>query len=155
MSAAEEHELADAKDKRRLTDPEDNPDEDEYLHANQYLGLKTHWGLSRKWEQLLFYNLAIISWLCLIAAAVIGSYKRTRSKPFIGTMTAALVLHWAAWAQTAFAMVQRASWTRDETIVERVQYLFYAIRLQRLMIVSLPAHQRVNLTDHCNSLQHS
>lgn len=148
MAPSEEHELREYNGKaQEPLDVDDQLDDEPRKHAEDYLSIKTHWGLSRILEMILFYNLAILGWLCLIAAAAIASYKHTYSHGFIATFTAAMVFHWAAWCQTAFAMVQRASWTREETLVERTQFLFLAIRLQRLMIVSIPAdHIRPMLT---------
>ena len=100
------------------------------------LGLKLHWGLHRKNETIVFYSLAIPCWGLEIAAAALGPYFRASHPAFIGCISAFFVLHWAAWTQTAFAMVQRASWRRDEEAVEeRVQFLWFAVRLQRLMLV--------------------
>lgn len=138
MVEPEEHELAGYQRKSRSPSYEGfkRLEEPPSKHAEHYLAVKQHWGLPRLGELIIFYNLAVLGWLCLIAAAVIGSYKHTRSPPFIATITAAWVFHWAAWCQTVFSMLQRASWRREETLVERVQFLFFAIRLQRLMIVS-------------------
>jgi hypothetical protein len=78
----------------------------------------------------------IPSWGLEIAAAVVGAYMRSDSPAFIGCITAFFALHWAAWLQTTFAMMQRSSWRRDEEAVEeRVQFLWFAVRLQRMMLV--------------------
>lgn len=99
------------------------------------LGLKLHWGLHRKNETILFYSIAIPCWGLEIAAAAMGPYLRSSHPAFIACITAFFALHWAAWCQTAFAMVQRASWRRDEeSVEERVQFLWFAVRLQRLML---------------------
>lgn len=136
MASNEEHELAEYSKRKNSLPKDDDLDETEEVQpASYYLALKIHWGLPRIVELTVFYNLAVLGWICLIAAAAVGSYRHTRSHAFIATMTAAMALHWAAWIQTAFAMVQRASWRREETLPERVQFLFFAIRLQRLMIV--------------------
>lgn len=136
MAAPEEHEMAEYEDIKPLDPPKADEDiDDESKHAEHFLRIKSHWGLPRLAETVVFYTLAILGWMCLIAAAALGSYRRTSSHSFISTASAGLFLHWAAWAQTAFAMFQRASWRREETLVERVQFLFFAIRLQRLMIV--------------------
>lgn len=111
---------------------------DREQNASTYLKQKLHWGLPRPLEVALFYTLAILAWMSQIAAAVLGSYRHTRSLPFAVTVSVFCVLHWAAWCQTAFAMMQRASWRREETIGERVQFLFFAVRLQRLMLVCAP-----------------
>lgn len=100
------------------------------------LSLKLHWGMHRKKETLLFYAITIPCWILEIIAAALGPYYRSSHPAFIGCVTAFFVLHWAAWFQTAFAMVQRASWRRDEEVLEeRVQFLWFAVRLQRLMLV--------------------
>jgi hypothetical protein len=100
------------------------------------LSLKLHWGLHRKNETLLFYGMIIPCWALEIAAAAMGPYLRSGSTAFIVCITLFFVLHWAAWFQTAFAMMQRSSWRRDEEAVEeRVQFLWFAVRLQRMMLV--------------------
>ena len=104
-------------------------------HAN--ISHTPHFGLSVRHETLLFYCLAIPSWGLEIAAGVFGAEFHTWGKPFIATITAFLVLHWAAWLQTAVGMMQRASWVRDEgDLVDRRQFLYLAVRLNRLMLVS-------------------
>lgn len=109
--------------------------EDQHAHHAD-VAPKLHWGLGVRNETLLFYAFAVPSLGLEIAAAVCGSYYHTWGGPFIGTMTAFLVLHWAAWLQTAIGMMQRASWLRDESdLVERRQFLYLAVRLNRLMIV--------------------
>ena len=129
----EEHELSNHFTKRLSRDYEDDFDPDKVL------SMKLHWGLHTFPENVLFYCFAIPSWCLEIAAAVLGAYRGASDPAFIGCVTAFLVLHWAAWLQTAFGMVQRASWRREhETVPERTQFLYLAIRLQRLMIVSLP-----------------
>lgn len=114
-----------------------NPSMEEIRPDPQHLlGLKLHWGLHRKNETLLFYGMILPCWCLEIAAAAIGPYLRSGSGAFIGCITAFFVLHWAAWFQTAFAMMQRSSWRRDEEAVEeRVQFLWFAVRLQRMMLV--------------------
>lgn len=101
-----------------------------------------HWGLSRQSEAIMFYCVAIPSWGLEIAAAVVGSYSHTFSHSFIACMTAFLVLHWWAWLQTAVGMMQRASWVRDESdLTDRRQFLYLAVRLNRLMMVCISAHR--------------
>lgn len=114
-----------------------NPSMDEIRPDPQHLlSLKLHWGLHRKNETLLFYGMIIPCWALEIAAAAMGPYLRSGSAAFIACITAFFVLHWAAWFQTAFAMMQRSSWRRDEEAVEeRVQFLWFAVRLQRMMLV--------------------
>jgi hypothetical protein len=114
-----------------------NPSMDEIRPDPQHLlGLKLHWGLHRKNETLLFYGMIIPCWAVEIAAAAMGPYLRSGSPAFIACITVFFVLHWAAWFQTAFAMMQRSSWRRDEEAVEeRVQFLWFAVRLQRMMLV--------------------
>ncbi|QIW98920.1 hypothetical protein AMS68_004438 [Peltaster fructicola] len=138
MAIQEEHELDEYQDgDQQFPPPQEREDDDSKdQHASYYLNIKAHWGLPRLVETIIFYNFAILGWGCLIAAAAIAPYLRTNSVPFIVTITLGFVFHWSAWFQTAFAMFQRASWRREETLVERVQFLFFAIRLQRLMIVS-------------------
>jgi hypothetical protein len=100
---------------------------------------KIHWGLDVPRETILFYSFTLPSWCFEIAAAVCGVYYHTWGHPFIACMTCFLVLHWAAWFQTAIGMMQRASWFRDESeLVERRQYLYLAVRLNRLMLVWPP-----------------
>jgi hypothetical protein len=124
-------------DEHELYVRDKNPSMDEVRPDPQYLlGLKLHWGLHRKNETLIFYGLVIPSWGLEIAAAVVGAYMRSDSPAFIGCITAFFALHWAAWLQTTFAMMQRSSWRRDEEAVEeRVQFLWFAVRLQRMMLV--------------------
>lgn len=125
---SQDHELY-ARDK--------NPSMDEIRPDPQHLlSLKLHWGLHRKNETLLFYGMIIPCWALEIAAAAMGPYLRSGSTAFIVCITLFFVLHWAAWFQTAFAMMQRSSWRRDEEAVEeRVQFLWFAVRLQRMMLV--------------------
>jgi len=105
---------------------------------------KIHWGLGVRRETQLFYALALPSLILEIAASVCGAYYHTWGHPFIGCMSAFLFLHWAAWLQTAIGMIQRASWVRDESdLVERKQYLYLAVRLNRLMIVRFPVEYPV------------
>ncbi|GAB7334814.1 hypothetical protein MBLNU13_g06729t1 [Cladosporium sp. NU13] len=113
-----------------------NPSMDEIRPDPQHLlSLKLHWGLHRKNETLLFYGMIIPCWALEIAAAAMGPYLRSGSVAFIVCITLFFVLHWAAWFQTAFAMMQRSSWRRDEEAVEeRVQFLWFAVRLQRMML---------------------
>lgn len=113
-----------------------NPSMDEIRPDPQHLlSLKLHWGLHRKNETLLFYGMIIPCWALEIAAAAMGPYLRSGSTAFIVCITLFFVLHWAAWFQTAFAMMQRSSWRRDEEAVEeRVQFLWFAVRLQRMML---------------------
>lgn len=104
--------------------------------AHSKISTKPHWGLKPQPEAVIFYCLAVPSWFLQIAAAVLGSHYHTSSASFIGTVSAFLVLHWAAWFQTAIAMVQRASWIRDEVDLEnRRRYLYLAVRLNRLQLV--------------------
>lgn len=96
-----------------------------------------HWGLGRRTECVLFYCFVIPSWCFEIASCVTGGLLKTRSHAFIATCTVWLVLWAAAWLQTATAMIQRASWLRDEAnLKDRKQYLYLSVRLQRLMLVS-------------------
>lgn len=105
--------------------------------AHAYFEPIRHWGLGRKQEAVLFYCFTIPSWICCIISAALGSYDSTFSHGFIATATVWLVLWATAWLQTAVLMVQRASWVRDEAnLKDRKQYLYLAVRLQRLMIVS-------------------
>lgn len=95
-----------------------------------------HWGLGRRAECALFYAFVIPSWCFEIAACITGGLLETASSAFIATCTIWLVLWAAAWLQTATAMIQRASWVRDEAnLKDRKQYLYLAVRLQRLMLV--------------------
>ncbi|WPG98989.1 Hypothetical protein R9X50_00179100 [Acrodontium crateriforme] len=94
-----------------------------------------HWGLEHGNEDFLFYCMAVPSWILMIVAAALAPYYRTSSPEFIGTMSAFLALHWAAWLQTAVGMLQRASWVRDESDLEdRRTFLRLAVRLNRLMM---------------------
>lgn len=99
---------------------------------------KEHWGLPQTAETILFYCCVIPSWGLEIAAAVVGSYGHSWHAPFIATMSLFLVLHWIAWLMTAVGMMQRASWVRDESdLNDRRAFLHLAVRLNRLMMVSL------------------
>lgn len=94
-----------------------------------------HWGMGRRAEIIMFYTVAILSWCFEIASCPIGAYHKTTSKAFAATAVVWLVLWFWAWIQTASLMVQRASWVRDEAnLKDRKQYLFLAVRLQRLML---------------------
>lgn len=100
---------------------------------------KQHFGLSLQNDEILFWCIAIPSWVLQIAAAITGSLLRTSSHAFIATMTPHFILHWAAWLQTAIGMTRRASWVRDEgDLVERTEFLVLAVRLNRLMMVRPP-----------------
>ncbi|KAK4545143.1 hypothetical protein LTR36_003694 [Oleoguttula mirabilis] len=100
---------------------------DEVPHAD-------HFGLSIRNETILFYVFTVPAWCLEIAAAVCGAYYHTWKAPFIATMSAFMILHAAAWLQTAVGMIQRASWVRDEgDLVDRRQFLYLAVRLNRLM----------------------
>ena len=97
-----------------------------------------HWGLSPRPERALFYFFAFSSWVLEIAASVTGSYYSTHAKSFIPCATVFLFMSWAAWWQTVVGMMQRASWVRDESnLPDRRRYLYFAVRLQRLMLVCL------------------
>lgn len=99
---------------------------------------KHHFGLSPKGESILFYCFAVLSLLLEIVACVTGSYFDTSSSEFIGTVTPFLFFSWAAWWQTAIGMMQRASWVRDESNLEdRRRFLYFAVRLNRLQLVSV------------------
>ena len=125
---SEEHELWTRDKNQSMEDIRPDP--------QHLLGLKLHWGLHRKNETIVFYSIAIPCWGLEIAAAALGPYFRASHPAFIGCISAFFILHWAAWLQTAFAMVQRASWRRgEEAVEERVQFLWFAVRLQRLMLV--------------------
>lgn len=111
-------------------------EEEHALHAN-YQAPK-HWGLGRRTEAVLFYTFAIPSWCFEIASAILGAFRGTASHPFVATCTIWLVLWLTAWLQTAVLMIQRASWVRDEAnLKDRKQYLYLAVRLQRLQMVGL------------------
>jgi hypothetical protein len=95
-----------------------------------------HWGLPPYTEAALFYTWAGLSWCLEIAAAVLGSYFDTGNHGFIATATLCMFFSWAAWWQTVVGMMQRASWVRDESnLADRRRYLYFAVRLQRLMLV--------------------
>src|ERR1700761_9555169 len=95
-----------------------------------------HWGLSQQPEMILFYTFAAISWGAEIAASVTGSYFSTGNWRFVPCATIFLFFSWAAWWQTAVGMMQRSSWVRDEgNLPDRRRYLYFAVRLQRLMLV--------------------
>ena len=97
---------------------------------------KQHWGLPPFTEQALFYIFAIPSWCFEIVASVFGSLYSTSYVHFIWSVTVFMFLSWAAWWQTASGMMQRASWTRDESnLPDRRRYLYLAVRLNRLMLV--------------------
>ena len=95
-----------------------------------------HWGLSPKGEKILFYCIAIPSWCVEIVACIFGSYYQSSDVRFIATVAPFFALSWAAWWQTAIGMAQRASWVRDESnLPDRRRYLYFAVRLNRLMLV--------------------
>ncbi|KAK3109895.1 hypothetical protein LTR53_016377 [Teratosphaeriaceae sp. CCFEE 6253] len=122
---------------RRLSDEGPHaPGETEEQHAaHSQIPTKRTWGLNESQESALFYFWMATSLCCLIAAAGLGAYYHAWGKPFIGTMSAFMVLHWAGWLQTASGMAQRASWVRDEgDLATRRQYLYLAVRLNRLML---------------------
>ena len=97
-----------------------------------------HWGLSVGQEERLFYIFAVPSWAFEITAGILGSYFSSKHPAFIALVTIFLVTHWAAWLQTVVGMLQRASWVRDESnLPDRRRYLYLAVRLNRLMFVSL------------------
>ncbi|KAK4613990.1 hypothetical protein CLAFUW4_09378 [Fulvia fulva] len=103
--------------------------------AHAHYDAQKHWGLGRRSETILFYCFAVPSLCFNIAAAITGSLLRTRSHAFIACAVVWLTLWAAAWLQTATAMIQRASWVRDEAnLKDRKQYLFLSVRLQRLML---------------------
>lgn len=109
--------------------------EDQHAHHDE-VPHKDHFGLDVRNETILFYCFAVPSWGLEIAAAVCGTYYHSWGTPFIATMSTFLALHWAAWLQTSVGMMQRASWVRDEAdLVDRRQYLYFAVRLNRLMMV--------------------
>lgn len=120
------------------------PGETAEQHAQHaYVSPQKHWGLGRRAECALFYAFTIPSWGFEIASCAIGSYLNTDSHAFIATCTIWLVLWAAAWLQTATAMIQRASWVRDEAnLKDRKQYLYLSVRLQRLMLVRPLSLQR-------------
>jgi len=96
--------------------------------------VKSQGALSTSHEYILFYILTGLAWCLEICAGVLGGLDHTDSYPFIGTVTPFLVLHWAAVLQTVWGMVRAPRWRG--TVQERVEYLFLARRLQRLMAVS-------------------
>ncbi|GAB7366840.1 hypothetical protein MBLNU230_g1010t1 [Neophaeotheca triangularis] len=96
--------------------------------------LKSRGKLTTKQEYIVFWLLTIPCWALEIAAAVLGGFDHTTSPPFIGTVTAFLVLHWAAFLQTVWMMVRAPRWRG--TLDERTEYLFLARRLQRLMVMT-------------------
>ena len=135
MSSAESHELA-AHLKRTKKEYPYIPEDEIRPDVDHLLQLKVHWGLKWRDENILFYAFMVPALVLEIVAAGFGAYWKTSSDVFIGCVTAFQVLHWAAWGQTAFCMAQRSSWRREEeTLEDRVQYLWYAVRLQRLMLV--------------------
>ena len=94
------------------------------------------WGLSRRNECILFYCLVIPSWMAEITAAAVASVYDTHHPSFIVTATIWLFFWGWAWLQTAIGMLQIASWVRDESnLKDRKQYLYLAVRLNRLMLV--------------------
>lgn len=108
----------------------------EQHQAHSQLPPVRHWGLSHKGEQILFYCFAVPSWCLELTCCIMGSYYGTKDHRFIGTVTPFLVFSWAAWWQTVVGMMQRASWVRDESNLEdRKRYLYFAVRLNRLMMV--------------------
>lgn len=97
-----------------------------------------HWGLSPGQEERLFYLFVVPSWAFEIAAGILGAYYSSKHPAFIALVTIFLVTHWAGWLQTVVGMLQRASWVRDESnLPDRRRYLYLAVRLNRLMFVSL------------------
>lgn len=109
----------------------------EQHQAHQNISPPRHFGLSEKGETILFYSFAISSWCLEIVSCILGSYFRTWDHRFIATVTPFMFLSWAAWWQTAVGMMQRASWVRDESnLPDRRRYLYFAVRLNRLMLVS-------------------
>lgn len=102
--------------------------------AHAHFPPKKHWGLDRRSELILFYSIAVPSWAFEIAAAALAGHRRTTSRAFAGCATVWLFLWLTAWLQTATAMVQRASWVRDEEdLKDRRQFLYLSVRLNRLM----------------------
>jgi hypothetical protein len=96
---------------------------------------KKHWGLGRRAETILFYTVVIPSWFFEIAAAAVAPYYKTHSPQFIACATIWLFLWAFGWWQTATAMLQRASWVRDESnLKDRRQFLYLSVRLNRLMM---------------------
>lgn len=109
-------------------------EEQHALHSN--ISTRGVWGLSAKYEEVLFYFWMTTSICCEIAAAAIGAYYHSWNAPFVGIITAFMVLHWAGWIQTVQGMLQRASWVRDEgDLPTRRQFLHLAVRLNRLQLV--------------------
>jgi hypothetical protein len=127
--------------------------ETEEAHAHHaHVPHVPHWGLPPYTEAALFYIFASLSWAFLICASVLGSYYDSGNKKFIATATPCMFFSWAAWWQTVVGMMQRASWVRDESnLADRRKYLYFAVRLQRLMLVSrLSAPKKV--LHHCSLL---
>ena len=58
------------------------------------IGVRTGGRLARKYEYLVFYLLAITSWSCMIASAVLGSLYGGDDKTFIPTVATFLACHW-------------------------------------------------------------
>lgn len=100
-------------------------------HAQSKAPGRQHSHAGRHFEHALFYTLAIVSWIFEISAAVIGGYYGGSASAFIGTVTVFLVLHWAAFLQTLYAIFKAYG-------EGRVEYIWMCRRLQRLMIVSQP-----------------
>lgn len=96
------------------------------------LPAKTGGPLSRKWEYVLFYVFAILSWSLEICAAATGSHYGGSSYIFVGIVVGWLACHFAAMLQTCWIMATSVRSTFDE----RMAYLNLAIRLQRLLAVS-------------------
>ena len=103
-----------------------------------------HRGLGPWWEKRVFYILTGPSWILEIAAGIYGSVFDSAHAIFIALVAAFYALNLAAWLQTAAGMIQRASWTRDESnLPARRHFLYLAVRLNRLMFVSIPMALRL------------
>lgn len=112
---------------------------EQHAHHADVTPIKT-WGLvpGSPTEAGIFYTFATLSWMLLIAAAVLGSYYSTTEHGFIATISTFFFFSWAAWWMTAAQMAMRASWIRDEgDLPTRRAYLYLAVRLNRLMMVSI------------------
>ena len=98
---------------------------------------RPHRLLPSPWEERVFYGLAVPSCVIEIASGIVGSIFETQFSGFITLLTVFLVLNALAWLLTVLGMVQRSSWVRDEgCLPERRRFLYLAVRLNRLMLVS-------------------
>ncbi|KAF1818469.1 uncharacterized protein K489DRAFT_384897 [Dissoconium aciculare CBS 342.82] len=123
-----------SKSHREMAEPA--PGETAEQHAAHAIyQSKKHWGLDRRSGTILFYAIAIPSWVFEIVASALAPYYKTHSAPFIACATIWLFLWAFAWLQTASAMLQRASWVRDESnLKDRRQFLDLSVRLNQLMM---------------------